>query len=822
MAKKRPSQGNKHTGGRSKSKSSANSSSIQAEDIKPEVIETVIEISAEVQTPVDLSTLSATQKKNLKRRLKKKSMENNSISRDNSNNKVRKQLSRKEREAMMPKDPLEASRTLFLSNINDKLRSLVRLSTLSMDDVLNKKDEQEAILNELLTELSNVISIQSSQIKRPPAKHLSSTAICEQLMDFENISPENENYDAEFHEHLKELLVTVTLYENYRAFQSSCNDLRSRIEHRLKENQTLAQQAIDHNKQRRLINKVKQLKQGDTFDAEKVITTTFELPINRGNLVDVLFNSSSKLAKTYGKKCGVLIEKSNGNSIHITGQPDDVRECWNCIKSLDVSSREVLNLDPKVIRKLFSINGPVNLKSLQNDHSVIITREGDNVLILGSLEGTKSAVDTISKINDYSSNSISISVPLIIAKALQFNFLPTVRNIERETGTSVRIQFGYQSRGASPANNTVASETVADSKIVILGKVDGCECAKSKLSQLIKTFVIEDIQADSKAVRKLFSPPGKDSSEDANSGRISKTIIDGFSRLRDSNTMGILRIGSSVVMVGPSNEVKVAKPILLDLLERAKYQPSSITIHKEQLRILNRTKRGEVEESTGVEISTIKKLDNRTVQLEIFGSDEERSKAEKLLKDILNNEAYMVTISIDDSTYEKLFSGQRTYLRKFISSFPNIQILPGDRKNRSIVAVGIKDEVITFKDKMEKFNEQTIQDTSNQKTETIDIPHGKVGMIIGTKGSVLNDIRNKSNCELINIPKNTSYVILKGTEEQCSIAKNLIYDILTNSQSNTSTTSNNDLKTENISLPKETIKFDEKCFPTLSGTNSIV
>ncbi|KAK9171448.1 KH domain protein [Cryptosporidium meleagridis] len=816
MAKKRPNQG-KGTSGKGKQKSPSNGKANveqkhkQEEKIeKPQIIE-------ETPAVVDFSGLSATQKKNLKRRLKKKSMDSNSQEGQGAG-KQRKPLTKKEIEAMLPNDPMFKTRSEFISKINSSLRGMLDLSVLPVEEVLSKKGEQERELNRLLSSISETLSKESSNLKRPP-KHLSVNTICEQLRDFELASKDEEGYDEEFYQHLKELLVVASLYENYRNFQSQCNELRTRIERKLAINKELSQAAADSNKQKRLVNRVKGLKQDSSIDEESVETKVFELPNNKGNLLDVLFGSSARMAKNLEKKFGALVEKSTGNSVQITGLLKDIESCWESIRKLDFSSQETVSLDPRVIKKLYSMAGNINLKSLQDELSIIINRAENSLTILGSPESTKAAVEIINKNSDISSNTVSISVSLIIAKALQFNFLPTVRSIEKETETSVRIQFGGKSREVSSL--TDISDSQHDSKILIFGKPDKCEVAKNKLSTLIKGLEVESIQADSKAVRKLFSPPGKDSSDDSNT-RISRSILDEFSKLRDSNKMGIVRIGSSVVLVGPASEIKKAKPILLDLLERAQYTPLTKTIHRDQLRVLNHSRREKVEKEACVEISTNKRQEGRSVVIEILGSEQAKAKAETLIDEILTKEAHLEVLELDSCTYDKLYGSQRSHLRKLTSNFPNVQVIQAEKKRNSISLLGSKEEVLKLKEKFLEFNRQTLESSSNETKEIIEIPSGKMGLIIGAKGSILNEIRNKANCESINVPKNSSHVVLQGTEEQCTIARNLISEILSNSLSNSNTTTCSEQSgphSNKISAP-ESLKFDEKCFPTLGGTIS--
>ncbi|CUV07172.1 unnamed protein product [Cryptosporidium hominis] len=816
MAKKRPNQG-KGTSGKGKQKSPSNGkTNVEQKHKQEEKIEEP-QVIEETPAVVDFSGLSATQKKNLKRRLKKKSMDSNPQEGQGAG-KQRKPLTKKEIEAMLPNDPMSKTRSEFLSKINSNLRGMLDLSVLPIEEVLSKKGEQERELNRLLSNISETLSKESSNLKKPP-KHLSVNTICEQLRDFELASKDEEGYDEEFYQHLKELLVVASLYENYRNFQNQCNELRTRIERKLSINKELSQAAADSNKQKRLVNRVKGLKQDSSIDNDSVETKVFELPNNKGNLLDVLFGSSAKMAKNLEKKFGALVEKSTGNSVQITGLLKDIESCWESIRQLDFSSQETISLDPRVIKKLYSMTGNINLKSLQDELSIIINRMENSLTILGSPESTKAAVEIINKNSDISSNTVSISVSLIIAKALQFNFLPTVRSIEKETETSVRIQFGGKSREVSSLADI--SDSQHDSKILIFGKPDKCEVAKNKLSNLIKGLEVESIQADSKAVRKLFSPPGKDSSDDSNA-RISRSILDEFSKLRDSNKMGIVRIGSSVVLVGPASEIKKAKPNLLDLLERAQYTPLTKTIHRDQLRVLNHSRREKVEKEACVEISTHKRQEGRSVVIEVLGSEQAKAKAGTLIDEILTKEAHLETLELDSCTYDKLYGSQRSHLRKLTSNFPNVQVIQAEKKRNSISLLGSKEEVLKLKEKFLEFNRQTLESSSNETKEIIEIPSGKMGLIIGTKGSVLNEIRSKANCESINVPKNSSHVVLQGTEEQCTIARNLISEILSNSLSNSNTTTCSEQSgphSNKISAP-ESLKFDEKCFPTLGGTIS--
>lgn len=815
MVKKRPNQ-NKGASGKTRQKPSNTKANNAEQKQKPEKVEEpqVIEETPEV---VDFSGLSATQKKNLKRRLKKKNTEPNS--RDGQGvGKQRRPLTKKEIEAMLPNDPMSKSRSEFLSSANSRLRGMLDLSVLPLEEVLSKKGEQDRELNRLMAEISETLSKEACNLKKPP-KHLNVNTICEQLRDFELASKDDEGYDEEFHKHLEELLVVASLYENYRNFQNQCNELRTRIERKLSVNKELSQAAQDNNKQKKLVNRVKSLKQDSSIDGDSIETRVFELPNNRGNLLEVLFGSSVKMAKSLEKKFGALVEKSTGNSVQITGLLKDIEGCWESIRQLDFSSQETLSLDPRVIKKLYSMTGNINLKSLQDELSVIINRMENSLIVLGSPESTKAAVELINKNSDISNNSVSIPVSLIIAKALQFNFLPTVRSVEKETETSVRIQFGSKSREVTIL--TDISDSQPDSKILIIGKPDKCEIARNKLSALIKSLEVESIQADNRAVRRLFSPPGKDSSEDTNA-RMSRSILDEFSKLRDSNKMGIVRIGSSVMLVGPASEIKQAKPLLLNLLERAQYTPFTKTIHKDQLRVLNHSRREKIEKEASVEISTQKKQEGRTVVIEVLGSEQAKAKAESLIDEILTNEAHLEVVELEHCTCDKLYGGQRSHLRKLTSSFQNVQVIQAERKKNMVSLLGPREEVLALKEKFLEFNRLTVESSSNETREVIEIPSGKMGLIIGTKGSVLNEIRSKANCESINVPKNSSHVVLQGTEEQCTIARNLISEILSNSLSNSNTTTCSEQSGSHpneISAP-EPLKFDEKCFPTLGGTIS--
>ncbi|KAH8741617.1 KH domain [Cryptosporidium ryanae] len=822
MTKKRPSQ-NKSSSGKGKQKTSNNRVGTEfkgkekIDAVSPKEIEEVIE----AQNVVDFSGLSVTQKKNLKRRLKKKNMDTDQSKQTGNKNVARKPLAKKEIEEMLPEDPQSKRRSDFLSKANSRLRSLVDLSTLPIEEVSNRKGEQDRVMSELLSDITSMLTEESSNLKKPP-KHLTVSTICEQLKDFEIASEQQgEEFDKEFQMHLKELLVVASLYENYRNFQNQCNELRAKIEKKMEVNKSLLQVAQDNNKQKRLVNRVRNLKHDNTISSESIESKSFELPNNRGNLIDALFGSGVKMAKNLEKKHGALVEKGAGNSVQITGRPQDIEDCWSSIKRLDLSSHETVSLDPRVIKKLYSMNSNINLKSLQEELSVIITRTDNSISVSGSPDSTKKVVEIINNNSGISNNTVSISLSLIIAKALQFNFLPTVRAIEKETETSIRIQFGSKSREMTSLSSI--SESQPDSKILIFGKHDNCELAKGKLTKLIKTFAVENINVDNKVIRKLFSPQGKDSSpEDQGSLKVSRSVIDEFSRIRDSNKMGVIRIGSSVVLVGPATEIKKTKPILLGLFERAQYVSMAKTINKEQLRILNHARREEIEKMTSVEISTQKKQDNKSVVLEIMGSEEAKANAEKMIDDIINKEAYLEVIDIDSRTFEKLFTGnQRSHLRKITSDYPNVQVISGDRKS-SISILGPKNDVLELREKFVEFNKNTLENSPNETEEIVHIPNGKMGLVIGSKGSVLNEIISKSSCESVDIPRNSNRVVLRGTREQCTIAKNLINEILNNSSSNSNTTTSSDhsdrMSTKNSKVVHEkAINFDEKCFPALGG-----
>ncbi|KAK6590572.1 KH domain [Cryptosporidium xiaoi] len=823
MAKKRPNQ-NKNSSGKGKQKTFNNRVGTELKDkekidvIEPQNIEVV-----ETQNVVDFSGLSVTQKKNLKRRLKKKNIETDKSRQGVEGKSVaRRPLTKKEIEEMLPEDPQSKKRSDFLSKTNSRLRSLVDLSTLPIEEVLSRKGEQDRVLREILSDITLILSEESSNLKKPP-KHLTVSTICEQLKDFEIASKQQEEeFDKEFQTHLKELLVVASLYENYKNFQNQCNELRSKIERKMEVNKSLLQVAQDNNKQKRLVNKVRSLKHDNTIDCESIESRNFELPNNRGNLMEALFGSGVKMAKSLEKKYGALVEKGAGNSIQITGRLQDIDDCWNSIKRLDLSSHETVNLDPRVIKKLYSMNSSINLRSLQEELSVIISRTDNSISVSGSPDSTKKVIEIINNNSGISNNTVSISLSLIIAKALQFNFLPTVRTIEKETETSIRIQFGSKSREI--VNLSSISESQPDSKILIFGKPDNCEAAKDKLTKLIKTFVVESINVDNRVIRKLFSPQGRDSStqEDQGNLKVSRNVIEEFSRLRDSNKMGVIRIGSSVVLVGPAAEIKRAKPVLLDLFERAQYVSITKTINKEQLRVLNHARREEIEKLTSVVISTQKRQDNKSVVLEIMGSEEAKAKAVSMIDDITNNEAYLEVIDIGNRTFDKLFTGgQRSKLRKITSDYPNVQVISGEKRS-SMSILGPKSDVLALKERFIEFNKNTLENSPNETEEIIHIPNGKVGLVIGSKGGVLNEIINKSGCESIDIPRNSNRVVLRGTKEQCNIAKDLINEILNNNSSSNTTTSSDHsdrISTKNSRNSHEkTINFDEKCFPALGGT----
>ena len=65
---------------------------------------------------------------------------------------------------------------------------------------------------------------------------------------------------------------------------------------------------------------------------------------------------------------------------------------------------------------------------------------------------------------------------------------------------------------------------------------------------------------------------------------------------------------------------------------------------------------------------------------------------------------------------------------------------------------------------------------ADYQEEVIPIPEGKAGLIIGKKGWRIKDIKEQTGVKELNI--RDDQVHIKGTEEQCSKAKNIIDMIL--------------------------------------------
>jgi len=192
-------------------------------------------------------------------------------------------------------------------------------------------------------------------------------------------------------------------------------------------------------------------------------------------------------------------------------------------------------------------------------------------------------------------------------------------------------------------------------------------------------------------------------------------------------------------------------------------------IKREQQRVFHEDKTAEISKASGADVR--RNRDN----LVIIGDDAQVAAAKKEIDAVIEKEGTVDTIDASDDTIKALTMSRAAKL-KDIQTKTNTT-LSADSQSGTVTILGGAKGVEQAKKDIAKFAEQVVKDQADTIAREMKVALEMIPRIIGTGGSTLKNIREKTGV-MITVGRSDGTVEIRGVESSVNAAEKMITDLL--------------------------------------------
>eukprot|EP01053_Blabericola_migrator_P004924 Blabericola_migrator_1__4923@NODE_256_length_10795_cov_202_211130_g214_i0_p1_GENE_NODE_256_length_10795_cov_202_211130_g214_i0NODE_256_length_10795_cov_202_211130_g214_i0_p1_ORF_typecomplete_len1003_score244_15KH_1/PF00013_29/0_0029KH_1/PF00013_29/34KH_1/PF00013_29/1_9e03KH_1/PF00013_29/27KH_1/PF00013_29/3_4e09SLS/PF14611_6/7e02SLS/PF14611_6/6_7SLS/PF14611_6/2SLS/PF14611_6/0_00018SLS/PF14611_6/4_8KH_4/PF13083_6/45KH_4/PF13083_6/0_0011P30/PF07390_11/0_12KH_2/PF07650_17/1e04KH_2/PF07650_17/47KH_2/ len=696
----------------------------------------------------------------------------------------------------MPADPLEAERSVALEEMRILLE---KITPISLEDVRLKYDGAARELDNYLEYLDTTVKQLEKKTPRLEVRGVTSQLLKQQIQDIE-FSPDRD--EAAFVRKI-DLLAAAISNEGQRNFVLKVQSLREKAETIRKANQKMLELQKERENKERILIRLKTLKEaasieadnptagGDDIDASMLVSQQYDLQSEQQSALYQPYNLLRRLERRYHVVIEPVQRQANMDTsrranqgtrfVNIWGLEKDVESIVDFLDEADFSARQKRSYDRRYMGAIIGRSG-VGLTQLEELGKAFVYVDGaQDVIVFGTPEGAKAIFDQIEK-NKSEVQDVSVSAELpidpMIARAVISLNRAVIQSVEASTKARV-ILLSNPSEGVP--------------RVVVRARQDLLEPAKAKVREMIlDAYVVLDFPAPNRAINRLLVPP-RNVSETAQS----RILHEEFRNMRETLGLFIDRYGtrpaegvveddsdSGIKVVCHKSDADDVQTHIADLVERASYTTTRVPIEREQLRKFTPENRALIEATAKCQVSV--SSSQAGAYLNLLGSEQAIDAGKKVIAEILQREGLLETVIIDEPDCLNALLRDKAARLRAMEAEHNVSISVY-RDTQSAKIVGDETALANCAKAMRDMCAEYKARRAQTETLTIEIEARRVAQLIGRQGATINDIRQTSEVDSINIPQrgNTEVdpespvcVTIVGLKKNVEIAQKMIERIL--------------------------------------------
>lgn len=707
----------------------------------------------------------------------------------------------------LPPDELEEERRKAYTECSEKLASIQSPSGSELPSRMMLADSQRA-LAELIERIDELCRTIGRKTPRVDDRSLTSSSLKKLIQNMEL----SEDRDETALNKRVDDLVRLVSAENQKGFQRRMDLLKDAVDLKRRENLSMIQLARIQEVTERILSRLtnmpneelKNLKESDLHNV------AVELSSQMQSVIFVPFHLSRKIERRFGvvidtqpfppSKATSSLQGNNTRSesgrrsgpnassknITVWGPKDNVDKAVVFITQSDQDGTQKKTFDKTVMGNIIGKGGS-GLNQIESSTNAFVIIDGlVDVMVVGPAQDKSAAWQMIDKLisnQQETLSSVNIHVNPVLARAIQTLHKARVQTLEQDIKGRIVFVLNPQEKGPP--------------FVVVKAKADMIEQAKAKvLKELLDEFRVVELPAAGRAVTRLLSPPR--STSETSEVRL---VHEEFRILRESMALFVRRSepttrtdsdggassdedqkeSSGLVIVCHHMDEDTIRTKVGALIQRASYLTERIPIEREQLRIFTPDTRALIESSSHCRFA-VQSGQNDSAVLLLTGSAEALVDGKALVTEILQKKGGVVNHKLSEIDVIPILLKDKGTKIRALQYTHNVSISI-DRKTATAKIVGDDQSTEEAAAALEELCAEIREHKANLETLQIEIDSSAVAQIIGRGGSTINDIRQSSGADSIDIPRQTgnknpiTVLTIVGTKEAVAIAEKMIQRI---------------------------------------------
>ncbi|EPR58674.1 FUSE-binding protein 2 / KH-type splicing regulatory protein [Toxoplasma gondii RUB] len=476
------------------------------------------------------------------------------------------------------------------------------------------------------------------------------------------------------------------------------------------------------------------------------------------------------LVRKLERACGLVLDKQSGGAgragtVAVVGlQAANVDRGVALLNSLDEGmqpekrEKHRVQVEGRSIGSVIGAGG-ANLRRVEEDNDVVVWAEGNEMIVMGATAakiaaGIRQLKEVVASPVASASGAgspggaTSLVFPVPIARALAgASFRSFLRELETAFHCSVRAP-----KGGSEGLLLVQQATP-----------ENAAAAAKRLQDEAAKLVVKTVSADGEKVLKLLkgNAPGFTASS------------------REKDRVTYLRGENELTVVGPSEEidaaVKAAEEGLL-LLDRVTGQ---VSVSRDLSRIVTRAKRAHIEKETGVTFRPPRSpaQSSGDLVLSFLGTKEQVEAARAMLTTLLKEEGHSEAMGVGKEMTAALLAERGQGVRDLEEQF-GVSVSIERREHRLVVRGGeaaVQACVAALRERQER---EFADEKDEGVLERVPVPKDMVAAIIGRHGARIRKIQTQSGVESIRMDGTEGVAAIRGAPAAVEKAVKLIEEAL--------------------------------------------
>ncbi|CDJ38027.1 KH domain-containing protein, putative [Eimeria tenella] len=574
--------------------------------------------------------------------------------------------------------------------------------------------------------------------------------------------------------HLKEQLVLTQQQSDLREFQQQIAELKASLDQIAKQTQRAAQQAASASDTRRAQQREGLLRRrlrevGAAIPEQSgapLASVGVSLPPEASYILLTPQGQPSLLLRKVERKFGVLAEKKSAGDRGValsllSYSPDACEKCAAFLSACNfpqvplglATAPNCLSLEGQSIGAFIGTGGS-NLRRLEAELDVLLWLEDKWITVLGHEAAVKKAIPHIKEsrsppsASDASLSVLKCEFEAEVVRAMAQGSAKTREKLQQlESSFGVTILVRPPRRG-DPSKVAEVAVRSAD--------LEACKKACAELENAFKGFSAKPVECDRLKANRILRGAAVD-----------------FSSIPGHELISLLRCDDGVLLVGPSEALAAAAEALGTAIDQLARTTEAVEIKATQLRILDRTKRQEIESLSGASCRP-PLHEGEKVTLTFSGHPDAVQKAIELVHQTLEEQKEEeLELSLAAAL---LFLVDKSHRALEDDHGLRIRV---DVPRKCLIVRGGAGGLDAVADAIKRVEEEVSR--SGKIAATLDVPREAVPLILGRQGVNVRRLQSECNLDNIVIDGRPQAVYLLGSQDAVQQATTMVQEIVANS-----------------------------------------